>query len=927
MVGRSIVANEPWGRLSLWVACLLGHYLREFNVSRLGVMKITRRTLLNVGIETAMLARAARPALAAAEGTAAAGQQSGQRTPLVPLLWTQGQPEATIRRAVREVASSGNTGFVWESRPHPNYLEDRWWTDLGAAIDEAQKLGLEVWIFDEWMYPSGVAGGKVVQNNPAFALHTVEDRSIALDGPASAGEWDIPKPLEIGERLFRVAAVRANADPVDVTPKDGSTRVRWTKPDGRWRIVWSVVRVHAPDSGWKTKNMIDVMNPASTAEFLRLTHEETFRHFGPHFGKTIKGFFSDETGFRNITSYESLPGTPGMPMPWSPVLLDTFRKWKDYDLAPWLPALWYDLGSRSRQVRHDFVDVCSRAFAEHFFKPQQDWCRAHGVRLIGHLVEDNHADHNLGYGPGHWFRSMRYFDMPGIDIVGYQVTPGVDAGEVPWKIGSAAEWDRGWDQEHFQFGLPAMARGAALMQGTREILSEAFGAYGWSLGLRMQKWIGDWHIVNGIGVLSPHAFTMKYHDGDCPQHFNRMSGNPQWRYYAQWAQPFSRMQRILSATDAVYDAAVLYTAESAWVGPAQNVAPAVRTLETNQISTVVLPYEALAQKLEIRDGAWWINRRALRSVVLPYVRFLPGYAAERLVELADAGVRVIVLEKWPEASADARSDEAVRSAITRLKASPNAVLTTTQEIPAHVQSRNLEAASAVPALTTALRSGKEEHWLLLHNRSLTGPISTRVLLRDAPAHAALLDAMTGQYLSIPYQRVGSRLQIDIQIPPYALWALRLTDRAPKAGRMPVFRSSQPVSAKWETSRAVDDSGDKFEQLGVRAKLEDWRRWSNMDSYAGTVRYRTTIDLKDIRGTIGLDAGRVEEVAELTVNGKHMGAKIHPPYVWDISSAVHTGSNEIIIDVTNTALARWRDGFSHGDAASGLMGPIRIVQSA
>ena len=74
------------------------------------------------------------------------------------------------------------------------------------------------------------------------------------------------------------------------------------------------------------------------------------------------------------------------------------------------------------------MDVYSRAFAENFFKPQQEWCHAHNVRLIGHLVEDNHADHQLGYGPGHWFRAMQYFDMPGIDVVGYQVTPGVDAG-------------------------------------------------------------------------------------------------------------------------------------------------------------------------------------------------------------------------------------------------------------------------------------------------------------------------------------------------------------------------------------------------------------------------------------------------------------------------------------------------------------------
>jgi hypothetical protein len=38
---------------------------------------------------------------------------------------------------------------------------------------------------------------------------------------------------------------------------------------------------------------------------------------------------------------------------------------------------------------------------------------------------------------------------------------------------------------------------------------------------------------------------------------------------------------------------------------------------------VVLPYEALQQHLEIRGSAWWVNGRALRSVVLPNVQYVP----------------------------------------------------------------------------------------------------------------------------------------------------------------------------------------------------------------------------------------------------------------------------------------------------------------
>ena len=39
--------------------------------------------------------------------------------PLVPLVFVHGEDEATTRKVIREVAEGGNTGFVWESRPHP----------------------------------------------------------------------------------------------------------------------------------------------------------------------------------------------------------------------------------------------------------------------------------------------------------------------------------------------------------------------------------------------------------------------------------------------------------------------------------------------------------------------------------------------------------------------------------------------------------------------------------------------------------------------------------------------------------------------------------------------------------------------------------------------------------------------------------------
>ena len=830
--------------------------------------------------------------------------------PLVPLLWTQGQSPETIRQVVREVADGGNTGFVWESRPHPDYLGPRWWADLRVAVDEAKRLKLEVWIFDEWMYPSGVAGGKVVAQHPEFALHTVEERTLVVQGPAAERDWEIPTPVAANEQVVSVVAFAEPTRPgQDTVILPGGTRVRWAAPDGRWRICWSLARSHAPRPGWRMTNMIDVMNPSATAEFIRITHEATYAQFHEDFGKTIKGFFSDEAGFRNVDSYDSLPGKPGASMPWSPAFAAYFQKLKGYDIGAWLPALWYDLGPRGRMARFDFVDACSRAFAENFFKPQQEWCHAHGVRLIGHLVEDNHADHNLGYGPGHWFRAERFFDMPGIDVVGYQVTPGMDAGVIPWRLPSGPQWD----QEFFSFGLPAMARGAALLKGTREIFSEAFGANGWAEGLRMTKWIADWHIINGISVLSPHAYTMKYNDPDCPQHFNRTSGNPQWRYYQEWTREFRPLQQLIAETDPVYEAAALYTAESAWVGETQEPSQVVRALEMNQVSTVIVPYDAIA---ELKDH--------VRTIVLPYVRFVPADAMERLAEFAEAGGSVIVLEAWPQASVDARGDQRVKAAIERLKAS-RAVLTTLWDLPTQFPLKRVEAVPLMGSVMTALRRAKDAQWLILHNRSLSGTASGRVALTGTPRHAALYDPAGGGYRPVGHRVADGRLVIDVVLPPYALWCVRLSDELPPLQKVPAYQVTETPPLTWQVSRATDDTASQFEAVGQKSELDDWRRWPKMESYAGTVRYRTTLKLSAASGSaIALDAGRVEEIAELSVNGKRLGARIYPPYQWDITRAVRAGENEITLDVTNTAFARWKDSFSHGDAVSGLLGPVRIL---
>lgn len=51
-------------------------------------------------------------------------------------------------------------------------------------------------------------------------------------------------------------------------------------------------------------------------------------------------------------------------------------------------------------------------------------------------------------------------------------------------------------------------------------MCELFGAYGWSEGNRLCKWLADYMLVRGVNHFVPHAFdAAPFPDADCPPHF------------------------------------------------------------------------------------------------------------------------------------------------------------------------------------------------------------------------------------------------------------------------------------------------------------------------------------------------------------------------------------------------------------------------
>lgn len=387
---------------------------------------------------------------------------------LTPLLWLHGEEETLLREEVAQMHENGIGSFVVESRPHPDFLGPGWWRDVDILLDEAKKRGMQVWLFDDCAYPSGYSAGKIRDEHPEYLKIYLDERHIDAAGPQKDASFRVGAWLESDEQLVAAIAARrtdggdalAFETLTELTQRIADGILYWDVPEGSWRLFLLVQTRSGGEP--ETRDYLNPLEREPVAAFLHYVYEAHYAHYGAEFGKTIAGFFSDEPRFGNAASYEALPGCTGgctkssrerLVLPWSKELLRTLSARWGGDFTKMLPCLWYDAGEASVSARYVFMDVVSGLFAENYTQQIGDWCRAHGVRYIGHLIEDNGAHARLGYGAGHFFRAIRGQDWPGLDLI-HQVWPGMTDGRFSSQVGYL-------NADFYMWGIAKMASSAS----------------------------------------------------------------------------------------------------------------------------------------------------------------------------------------------------------------------------------------------------------------------------------------------------------------------------------------------------------------------------------------------------------------------------------------------------------------------------------
>lgn len=125
------------------------------------------------------------------------------------------------------------------------------------------------------------------------------------------------------------------------------------------------------------------------------------------------------------------------------------------------------------------------------------------------------------------------------------------------------------------------------------------------------------------------------------------------------------------------------------------------------------------------------------------------------------------------------------------------------------------------------------------------------------------------------------------------------------------------------------------------ELTSWYDYG-LQQYTGFLEYRTSITVDEAVSSVSLDLGGARYVVEVFVNGHSVGARLWPPFRFDITEFVSPGVNDLRIKVGNLIASRmwlkddlgrlriwnWNRGKPDFEQINaGLFGPVKLIFSS
>lgn len=281
-------------------------------------------------------------------------------SPIIEMTAITGSPG---REAVIELLSAYHDIGIDQMLIYPRsgleieYMSPQWFRLCRDCIETADSLGMKVWLYDEYNWPSGNCRGMVT----------------------SDGHEDYYPNLLLFEK------------------------------DGRGAYQGRVVR-----------NCIgaDILNPDAVSRFISLTHQRYYDEFSEYFGNVIPGIFTDEPSFSYAVSRNGMLEADftsfdqeHFAIAWYDGLEEEYESRTGRSLRN--DVIRYLDGHDSSELWREYYTLLGERMRQTYLETISCWCEEHHIHLTGHLMyEKLYKSVRCN---GNILKALSTFGIPGFD--------------------------------------------------------------------------------------------------------------------------------------------------------------------------------------------------------------------------------------------------------------------------------------------------------------------------------------------------------------------------------------------------------------------------------------------------------------------------------------------------------------------------------
>lgn len=684
------------------------------------------------------------------------------------------------------------------------------------------------------------------------------------------------------------------AQVIDLTGKlrpDGT--LDWTPPKGNWRVIrlgYSLLgTTNHPAPAEATGLEVDKFDGDAVRRYL----EHYLAMYNDAAGPDLIG----KKGVRALLTDSIEVGAAN----WTPKLIEQFKTLRGYDPTPWLPTLAGVLvGSRAEADRFlfDWRRTLGDLMTSQHYATVAKVAHEHGLTLYGEALED----HRPSLGDDMAMRS--HTDIP----MAAMWTFGQKAGPNPSYLADIK-------------GAASVAHIYGQNLVAAESMTSALSY--WADSPQTLKHVIDLEFVTGVNRPVVHTSVHQPVDDKVPglslmifgQFFNRHEA---WAPLARaWVDYMARNALMLQQGRNVADVGYVYGEEAPLTGlyGDKPVADAPKTHAydfinsgaltgalSNDGADLVTPGGARYQALYLGGSS--------RHMTLPTLRRLAALVegGANVVGLApqdDPGLgdnageyRALVAKLWL-GSGDARVGKGRVIASTSIEDA-----LATLGVGSDFRMVDAETDADVPFLHR--RWAENDDYFLVNRK--TRPERFEAHFRITGKQPELWHADTGTFERVGYRIVNGETVVRMTLGAEEAVHVVFRKAAPADAMMidkAVPRPLSTIEGAWQVAFQTGRGAPASTTLPALAPLNENAN-PGISHFSGVATYSrdfTTPAGWKAGQKLWLDLGQVNEVAQVTINGKLVGTSWHAPFRLDVSDAVKAGRNHIEVQVANLWINR------------------------